>query len=490
MVSASDQVTIQGKPIDRLTKERYNSLNRLVRSSRFGGEKSDITVIQAIGYAGASAGTHAPKGGALDLTAFNHTKRNLGDRLLGGAGWYRPYLAGVWSSHYHTVTAGVGYAPLAAQRQVTAMYAGKNGLANNGADTGPRLLAWPLFVAPWTDRGKRGTYYTKRGVTARAQATNRSDSLGSIPSGAKFTVIAIVNAGGNLWAINTDGKHVLKADLTLSAPSSGLPTQSEGTPLRIGSLNFPDKTKITVATEEARIARAVQQIKAADLDILAIQEGVGSSPDGPDPGTERDASSLTRRLRDALGGDWDIVEPTTAYNENYFLRRTGTTDVDQHPDAIIRGTLSGAPLPGRHVSLATFDTSIGKITLGNTQLVNSNRPGAEVQAGLAAAALLAIGGKRVMLGDFNTANPSAGFTKGGLHDSRLIAAASTYRDAATYTNQTKLRPSTNPDWRIDGIWVSDGIVVNGYTVVLDLDSDGNFVLPRVSDHSLIIVSLS
>lgn len=221
-MQASDRVIVQGKPLDRLTAERLKSLSMLVKSSRFGSEKSDITLIQGIGGAAPSAGTHVD-GGAYDITEFNYEHRVLGDRLLGGAGWHRPYLKGVWMGHIHSVTAGVGYAALSARRQVTAYYAGRNGLANDGKDTGPRLITRPLFVAPWTDRGKRGTYYLKRGVTARSEGTTKAASLGSIPKGARFTVIGVVNVDGDLWAINGDGKHVLKSNLTITKPAPDQP---------------------------------------------------------------------------------------------------------------------------------------------------------------------------------------------------------------------------------------------------------------------------
>lgn len=501
MVSASDRVSIQGKPIDRLTLERYKSFNQLVKSPDFGGEKSDITVVQAIGGASASAGTHKAPGGSLDYTAFNHKNRVKASRLFGGAAWHRPALRGVWAAHIHDVTAGVGYAPPLARSQVTAMYAGRNGLANNGRDNGPRLKVWPLFVAPWTDRGKRGTYYAKKGVTMRSEGTDKAASRGTIPKGGKFTVIGVVNAGGVLWAINVNGKHVRKADLTMTKPKApakpkpstpSLPTQSKGETFRLGTFNFPDKTKITTVSEADRIAVAVRQITEANLDMVAMQEGVGSTPDGSDSDPYREASDLMLRLNKALGSDWDVVEPTTAYNENYFLRRKSTTDVKVHNDVIIRGTLGGKTLPGRHVSRITASTAIGALDLGNTHLVSSNRPGAEVQAGLAASALAQIGDstRRVLLGDLNTSGPLTALTRAGLKDARLIARATTYRDRSTYTNYAKTVPNDDLAWVIDHIWVSDGIIVNGYTVVLDLDAAGKFRRPRASDHSLTIVSLS
>lgn len=486
MVRASDVVHYQGKPMDRLSYERLRSENMMVRSSHFGGERSDITLLQGIGGAAASGGTHAT-GGCYDTTAYNWKNRQLVGRLLGGADWYRPPN---WDNrgggpHIHHNTIGVGYESAAGRRQWTAYYAGRNGLANNAEDPGPRLHTKPLFVAPWTDRGARGVFYLRKGYTARAEAHTTTASRGALPKGAKFTIVAVVNNAGNLWGINKDGKHLPMSALTKRKPSTKPPTEPKPEPLRLGTLNFPDKTKITVASEAARIKRAVSQVTASALDIVAIQEGGGRlGRDKP--------SALMASFVEALDGDWDVITPTLDLNENYFLRRKGTTDYVQHDDVVIRGNVGDRTLGGRHVSLVTFDTTIGKVTLGNTQLVNDDRQGAEVQAGLAQLALkeAAAGGKGVLLGDFNTSGPLAALAKSGLKNARVEAVASGSRNAVTYTNQSKTKPSTDPDWLIDGIWVSPSITVNGYTVVLDLDAKGNFILPRVSDHSLTIVSLS
>lgn len=479
-MKASDIVSYQGKKIDRLTYERMMSLNRLVKSTRFGGEKADITWIQGIGGAVPSGGTHLT-GGCVDTTPYNHEKREYGGRLLGGADWYRSRLPGVWEPHIHFNTAGIDYSTAAARQQVTAYWAGKNGLANNGKDTGPRLATKPLFVAPWTERGARGVYYAKKGVVMRQEGSDKTKGYGTLPKGGKFTVIAVVNSGGVLWAMNVNGYHIKKSDLETKKPTPPKPPTPKKT-VRIGSLNFPDKEKISTATEAQRIKRAVEQINEANLDIVGIQEGVARK-------SATEASGLMARLDTALGADWEVIIPTTETNENYYFKRKAI-ESDQHEDAVIRGSLGGVPLGGRHVSLVTFDTDIGKITVGNTQLINDNRPGAEVQAKAAAKALNAIGGPRLILGDFNTDGPLAGFTHAGLHDSRTIARTTSNRDAVTYTNQHKMKPSSNTEWRIDGIWVSDGISVLGYNVILDLDKDGFFVQKRVSDHSLVIISIS
>lgn len=479
MTSASDVVHYQNHPMDRLSYERLQSENAMVKSKVFGGETGAITLLQGIGGAPASGGTHVSPGGCYDTTDHNHKNRELVGRLLGGADWYR---APNWDlrgggPHVHHNTIG-GPANPAAKRQWSAYYAHRNGLANNAHDTGPILATKPLFVAPWTTRGARGVRYLTKGFTARAQGSTSTPSKGALPKGAKFTVVAVVNSGGTLWGINKDGLHVAMSALTKTKPQSPTPpTSPKPQSLRIGTLNFPDKTKITTATEAARIKRAVSQIVAADLAVLALQEGVGRKAKGVPSDL---MAALLAALREKQS-DWRIVVPTLDLNENYFLRRSSLTNVTQHPDAVIGS---------RHVSLSAFETSIGSVTIGNTQLVNDNRPAAEVQASEAADALVSVAAsKYVLLGDFNTSSNLPALTRQGLLNARTEAKESITRDAVTYTNQNKFRPSTNPDWLIDQIRVH-GLTVNGYTVVLDLDGAGDFIMPRPSDHALTIVSLS
>lgn len=61
-----------------------------------------LTVVQGIGGASASAGTHT-LGRAVDLAAFDHAKKVRVLQDIGFAVWYRPYRAGVWGAHIHGV---------------------------------------------------------------------------------------------------------------------------------------------------------------------------------------------------------------------------------------------------------------------------------------------------------------------------------------------------------------------------------------------------
>lgn len=366
------------------------------------------------------------KGGNVDTGQTSRRAIRIA-RNMGGAAFGRGPADGM-TVHCHIALKGCPHMTAGPRWQVVELEAGRNGLVNRKRDRGPRDgIKWPL----------------------------RS-----------FTQ-------GIAWA-KAQGK-------------AGVPAK----PLRVGTLNFPDATKITTATEADRIAVAVAQIHAAELDIVAVQEGVGRITRVVDGKLTAYPSSLMRRLEVALGDDeWDVITPTTDANENYFFVRKGIART-QHPDKIIVGKLGGKSLPGRHVSLVTFTTSLGKVTVGNTQLVNDNRPGAQVQAQLAGAALADItSGRRILVGDLNDNAPFAGLTKNGLTDSAQLAKATSNRAYATYTNQKKTVPSKDPEWIVDHIWVSKEFTVNGLTNVLELDSAGKFVEPRVSDHNLLIASLS
>jgi hypothetical protein len=92
---------------------------------------------------GASAGTHAG-GGALDVRARDLTGSQRDSvvwalRRIGFAAWLRTPSQGDWPYHIHAVAIGDKKLSDAAKAQVTAYKNGRNGLANNGPDDGPRV---------------------------------------------------------------------------------------------------------------------------------------------------------------------------------------------------------------------------------------------------------------------------------------------------------------------------------------------------------------
>jgi hypothetical protein len=107
----------------------------------------ELTIIQG-SYntsVGASGGTH-DGGGAVDLSAYDWQRKVRVLRDLGFAAWYRPTLPGEWNEHIHAIAIGDPELSSAARYQVSEYYAGRNGLANRGADWGYRPSPIPVWV--------------------------------------------------------------------------------------------------------------------------------------------------------------------------------------------------------------------------------------------------------------------------------------------------------------------------------------------------------
>jgi hypothetical protein len=102
------------------------------------------------GGVSASGGTH-DGGGALDVSVRGMTWTQKSQTVVralretGFAAWYRAYLPGVWSEHIHCIAIGDKQLSPAARDQVVDYYAGRNGLANNGPDNGPRISPIPVY---------------------------------------------------------------------------------------------------------------------------------------------------------------------------------------------------------------------------------------------------------------------------------------------------------------------------------------------------------
>lgn len=124
--------TYDGKKVDWLTRAALEEA-----SARLG---YDLTILQGSYNAGgvkASAGTH-DGGGAVDLSPWHWQEKVRELRRTGFAAWHRPAIPGVWGEHIHAVLIGNARLSAGAASQVRDYLAGRNGLANHGADDGPR----------------------------------------------------------------------------------------------------------------------------------------------------------------------------------------------------------------------------------------------------------------------------------------------------------------------------------------------------------------
>lgn len=145
-MGAYDRVTFRGKTVDKITRAA------LIAAERKLGYQ--LTIVQGSYNAGsvsASAGTH-DGGGAVDLAPWDWERKVLALREVGFAAWFRPELwingKRIWGDHIHAILVDHKRLAPSAARQVEAYRAGRDGLAGNGPDTGPRLNPIPVFEWP------------------------------------------------------------------------------------------------------------------------------------------------------------------------------------------------------------------------------------------------------------------------------------------------------------------------------------------------------
>ncbi len=142
----------------------------------------ELTIIQGIGGAAASAGTHT-EGRAADLAPYDQARKVRVLRDVGFAAWYRPTLPGVWGAHIHAVLIfenrenSRGLAD-SGWRQIGSYLSGRNGLANNAVDGTYRPSPAAVFtraeyertfVAP-KPKPKRNNVMRARNRISEAQA--------------------------------------------------------------------------------------------------------------------------------------------------------------------------------------------------------------------------------------------------------------------------------------------------------------------------------
>jgi SLT domain-containing protein len=186
-------VTRDGKRLNKRTAAMYDAAEK--------ASGTNFTVSQGSWNAGgvaASAGTH-DAGGVLDMGPSSN--KNVGFlRSKGFAAWARTPSEG-FSPHIHAVAVGDPTMSPAAEAQVKAFFAGKNGLADNAPDT---------YVPP----GGKGSSVGN----LSAIVTSVLKELGESPSNLANVLKAInKESGGNPQAINNWDSNAKKG-----TPSKGL----------------------------------------------------------------------------------------------------------------------------------------------------------------------------------------------------------------------------------------------------------------------------
>lgn len=140
------RTTYQGFPFNARTVAMLSAAERLAGRS-FVVEQGSYSP----GEDSTSAGTH-DGGGAVDLdaefmTTGQRTTAVTALRKVGFAAWLRSPSQGSWPWHIHGIAINDTDQALAAQKQVGAYYLGRNGLANNAPDDGPKVtkVTWEQY---------------------------------------------------------------------------------------------------------------------------------------------------------------------------------------------------------------------------------------------------------------------------------------------------------------------------------------------------------
>lgn len=475
--------TYHGKRCNERTKQIYAAANKMVRRPKFGGETSDITMVQGACNTGvsASAGTH-DAGAVDDCTAFNYKNRVRVFRLLGQGKWYRARIVGLWEPHCHGVNDHDSTASQGAKNQIVEYHNRGDGLRGSYPDAGYRMMVFPEFVV----NGKVGTYYCTSPCGAYDQQTGKSTRRASMRVGDKFTVVAVTKVGSSLWLVNVDGLCATAGHFSMTKPVVAAPVKVN-TNLRPMTYNLPDGDKLPNA--DARITAAAALINSGRPTFVMMQEIVGIFPTGK-------PSLHARAIDVALGAKWWVVQPTLPYNENYtWFDSTLLALVKQYPDVVL--TSAGG---GRHITRSVFKhKKTGFVfAVGNMHLVEDHggiqyEESRQSQGVKAMQAMREVSGLHgscsiIVGGDMNTIKPIKAFVDGKLKNLVYNAVATTNAQYASYAN---IRDDTpNLGGQIDQMYASSGFVHNGLTVLLGLGSNGTWPALRPSDHVPVIGSIT
>ena len=270
-VAANTRVTYQGRRVNERTRQILEAANTLVRSKRYGSEKSDISLVQGSyngGGVAASAGTH-DGGGAGDITAYNYKNRIKVLRLLGCAAWYRATVRNLWSAHIHFIVIGDNTVSRGGKSQVADYKANRNGLANKGRDADWR----PLHVnITFVTNSALGAHYAAKNTNMYTQPYGSSSRISALGKGSKFTVVAKVkNSYGNTWGVNPNGNWVDMSKLTRTKPVAKA-KKAPNLVVEIATQNFAQNADKGIANWKANRVPLVNYIASKKIHVLLAQE--------------------------------------------------------------------------------------------------------------------------------------------------------------------------------------------------------------------------
>lgn len=273
----------------------------------------------------ASAGTH-DRGGAIDFSTKNMTTAQkarvvLCLRRAGFAAWLRRPSQGPWAEHIHGVVVGHPYLSGSAARQVTAYRNGRNGLANNAPDDGPRVEIKPP-VWPYPAPKKRfGTWNGYVGQSPKNFAKGVDTILDKFPH---LRSLALQEASRALPAI----RPVAKAHGFQIVRSSALGVEGRSTLLLVNDDDFDVKHRgaIVVPTQWKGPKRG--KVHPGRVFPTAVVDGVRSTAIHMAPGPVVNKAAFDAELR-ALRNSGNRWRPDAVWmgDWNMWWKQTGNRSV-------------------------------------------------------------------------------------------------------------------------------------------------------------------
>lgn len=170
MSDAFEIVTYNGKRMDKKTRAFVQAMEE-----KLGYTVSITQGSYNAGGVSASVGTH-DQGGVLDLPAYDWERKLRVIKDLGGWGWYRPAIPGLWGAHIHFGIRKHGNLSAGAARQEIAYDNRRDGLKSNGYDGSyrpakPVVFQYPLRKVPKVPKPNNVTR-ARDAIVEAVQATN------------------------------------------------------------------------------------------------------------------------------------------------------------------------------------------------------------------------------------------------------------------------------------------------------------------------------
>jgi hypothetical protein len=209
--------TYHGKRMDNATIAAVK-----IAEARLGYE---LTILQGIGGADASAGTHA-EGRAIDVAPYDIARKDRVLKDVGFIGWPRGYVPGLWGAHGHYVLvfesrSNARRIAAAALRQIASYFRGRNGLKGDGPDVQGAYRAKPERV--FTMKEYRATFATPPASPTRTRVTRARNRLAEAQAKIDQAVALLDATPDGRTAVHREIADLRRADRILEQSLRDLP---------------------------------------------------------------------------------------------------------------------------------------------------------------------------------------------------------------------------------------------------------------------------